>query len=373
MIKIAFVIDTIESPTAGTEKQLLLLIEHLDRTQFQPYLCVLRSSAWLETEFALCPLHILGITSFKRLQTLERIYAFSRFLRREGIAIVQPHFRDAGIAAILAAKLGGVPCIIGTRRNQGYWLTPFELRLQKFLNRWVSAFIANSRNTKEWAVKTEGIPAEKITVIYNAIDLGAFARITEEDRQGVRRRWGIPEDAPVVGIVANLRPVKGIDVFLRAAAIVSRRVPVARFVIVGAGDERQRLEALTVDLGVQDAVRFTGTRTDTALLVSSFDVGVLSSHSESFSNAVVEYLAAGIPVVSTDVGGCREALDTESDRIVPPGDWEVLAAAICDVLERKNGRKRSAWVVDNCTVKGVMKQVEEVYAGWRPGEETRYG
>ena len=124
MIKIAFIIDTIESPTAGTEKQLLLLIKHLDRRKFKPYLCVLRSSQWLREEFDLCELFNAEISSFKKPSAYLNIYRLSRFLRAERIDIVQTHFRDGSIAGILAARISGTKSIVGTRRNQGYWHTP---------------------------------------------------------------------------------------------------------------------------------------------------------------------------------------------------------------------------------------------------------
>ena len=274
MIKIAFVIDTIESPTAGTEKQLLLLLKHLDRTKFKPYLCVLRSSQWLQDEFDLCELYDADIQSFKKLSAFLNIDKLSCFFRAEGIDIVQTHFRDASIAGIVAARIASVKAIVGTRRNQGYWYTPGELRIQKLLNRWVTAFISNSQSTMQWVMVTEGVSEEKINVIYNAVDLELFEGITSNDRIAVRNELGIPCDAPVVGIVANLRPVKGLDVFLLAAAVVNEQVPETQFVIVGEGEERQRLEDQAQEIGISNRICFTGRRADIPFLLGAFDVGV---------------------------------------------------------------------------------------------------
>ena len=120
MIKIAYVIDTIESPTAGTEKQLLLLIKHLNRSRFEPHLCVLRSSKWLREEFSECPVFEVGVNSFKRPRSYVGILKFAIFLKNERFNIVQPFFRDSSIVGIIAANLARVKTVVGTRRNQCY-------------------------------------------------------------------------------------------------------------------------------------------------------------------------------------------------------------------------------------------------------------
>ncbi|MEW5746932.1 MAG: glycosyltransferase [Nitrospirota bacterium] len=334
MIKIAFVIDTIDSPTAGTERQLLMLLKHLDRRQFDPYLCVLRSSAWLEQEFDLCPLHVAGIRSFKQLGSWRRLWRFARFLKREGIAIVQTHFRDSDIAGIIAARLAGTAAIIATRRNQGYWHKRGEVALKKLLSRRATVIIANSQSTKQWTAAVEGVPAERIRVIHNGIELEAYPGSDPVLRERCRRQLGLSGNTCCIGVVANLRPVKGIDVFLRAAAQVARRVDDVRFLIAGEGEERAALMRLAAELGLGGAVRFLGRRRDVPSLLAAFDIGVLSSHSESFSNALIEYMAAGLPVVTTDVGGSREAVeDGVSGFVVPVGDDHRMAEAIIRIAE----------------------------------------
>lgn len=366
MIRIAFVIDTIESPTAGTEKQLLLLIKHLDRTRFQPYLCVLRTSEWLEREFDLCPLFVAHIHSFKQMSSLRGIVRLSRYFRDEGIGIVQVHFRDSSIAGILAAKLAGVGVIVATRRNQGYWYTPRELMLQKLLNRWVSLFIANSENTREWAIRTEGIDPERIKVIHNGVDLAPFQQGTAERPAAFRAGLGFPADAVLVGIVANLRKVKAHDVFLRAAKNVAEKVPLARFVIIGDGPERPTLEYLCTELELNTHVRFLGKRTDIPAILACLDIGVLSSSSESFSNAIVEYMAAGLPVLTTDVGGAREAVDDGINGfIVPVGDFDEMGQRIIELLKAdtikemgQESRKRS---LERFALTSMIEKTEHLY------------
>lgn len=332
MINVAFIIDVIESPTAGTEKQLVSLIKGLDRSVFNPYLCALRRSTWLADEFNLCPVHFLDAGSFKNPKTYLNILKFSRFLKSNKIDILQTHFRDANMAGILAAKIAGTKTIISTRRNQGYWHTSLDRVILRLINRWVDRFIANSVSTKAWAEDAEGIPPEKISVIHNGMDLESF-RASRSLRKAVRAELGIKDTDPVAGVVANLRPVKGLDIFLRAAALVKKSLPEAKFLIIGEGPERENLQKLSTSLGLDKSVMFLGRRQDIPRLLGALDAGALTSHSESFSNAVVEYLASGLPVVCTDVGGCREAVeDGVNGYVVRPGDHAQAAEGLLQVL-----------------------------------------
>lgn len=365
MIKIAFVIDTIESPTAGTEKQLLMLIKHLDRSRFHPILCVLRSSRWLEDEFDLCPLHLVGIESFKSFRGWMAVIRFSRFLSTEGVRIVQTHFRDSSIAGILAARMAGVAAIVGTRRNQGYWYNTIELGIQKFLNRWVSVFVANAESTRQWAARIEGIDPCKIRVVYNGVNLERFYKGTEQQCRQFRKNLGFAEDSLVVGIVANLRPVKAIDTFIKAAGEIVERCTNVNFIIVGDGPERARLEQFSAECGTEPFVRFLGKRVDIPELLSCIDVGVLSSDSESFSNSIVEYMAASLPVVCTDAGGAREAVCTENGFVVNPGDWTDMGKRIVEVIHSDRrlemgqaSRRRS---MDVFSVDSMIRETQNIY------------
>jgi glycosyltransferase involved in cell wall biosynthesis len=340
MIKIAYIIDTIESPTAGTEKQLLMLIKHLDRSKFQPYLCVLRTSEWLKNEFDLCPMFVANILSFKSFKGLWAIRTLSQFLENNAINIVQTHFRDASIAGIVAARLALIPCVIGTRRNQGYWMTAVDRLIQKYLDRWVTCYIANSQNTKQWQIETEKISEDRIHVIHNGFDLSKFDKIPKDTRGQIRKALDIPYDALVVTIVANLRGVKDHKLFLKAAQRVYASQPASHFILVGNGPEQATLQSISSDLGIDRVVYFLGMRHDIPEILGASDIGVLSSKSESFSNAVVEYMAAGLPVVATDVGGVREAIeDGVTGYVVPAGDWKQLAKQILEVMSSGCMRK----------------------------------
>lgn len=351
MIKIAYIIDTIVVETAGTEKQLLLLLNNLNREKFKPYLCVLHRSDWLDYNYQGDPYFLAQITSFKTFSALTGILGLAQFLKRERIDIVQTFFSDANKAGILAARIAGIKCIVSSRRNQGYWHTWGELAVLRLINRWVDLFIANSQSTCNWAQQVEQIPAKKIEVIYNGLDLTLFGQNSRLLREKYRQELGLLNETLVVGIVANLRPVKAHDVLLRAAKLVIDKLPNAQFLLIGDEEEQcaMGLRTLVHELGIADNVHFLGQRTDVSELLSTIDIGVLSSNSESSSNATAEYLAAGLPVVSTDVGGAREAIeDGWNGFVVEVGDYVALAERILEItlsgsfLEMgKRGRQRA--------------------------------
>jgi glycosyltransferase involved in cell wall biosynthesis/GT2 family glycosyltransferase len=331
-IRVALMIDAIASPTGGTERQLLMLAKGLDRRRFLPFLCVLRSSEWLKGQVCDCPVHEVGVYSLCAVQTFFSLVRFALFLRRNAIDIVQPHFRDASAIGILAGWMARVPGIVAMRKSQGYWMTRSVSRGQKILNMLPDVFVANSESTRDWVCRVEGIARERICVIHNGSAMSVNVSRNGSGSEA-RKLLGLDGAVPVAGIVANLRPVKRVDVFLRAAALVLAEVPDAIFVIVGEGDQRPDLEELADALGVRERTLFLGSRQDVESVLPAFDVGVLSSDSESFSNSVVEYMAAGLPVAATDVGGCREALEgSRAGILVRPGDATGLGRAIVQLL-----------------------------------------
>lgn len=366
MIKIAFIIDTIESPTAGTEKQLLMLIKHLDRTKFQPYLCVLRKSEWLEQEYKESELIEIGVPSFVNPVSYLNIAKFIHILKKLKIDIVQTHFVEGNKVGTIAAKLAGIKTIIGTRRNQGYWHNKLEILLLGVLNRSVSYFLANSENTRQWAVKTEGIQPNRIHVIHNSLETELYLKGSDIECSSFRETLNFPCKATVIGIVANLRPVKAIDVFIRAAKMVSEKCPTARFIVIGEGPEREMLEQLCAELGIDSLVIFMGRRLDISKILGCIDIGILSSNSESFSNAIVEYMAASLPVVCTDVGGAKEAVENNvNGYVVPSRDHKAMAERIVSIINSENmalfGQNSRDKAERLFSLPAIMKKYEQFY------------
>ena len=200
------------------------------------------------------------------------------------------------------------------------------------------------------SIRAQGlVPAQRLTVVPNGIDVDRFAQARARfDDRAFRQRWAIPEGYLLVGSVGELRPLKGHEDFLRAAAIVGRHFPNTCFLIAGIdasdkGEHRAALERLIVDLDLREHVRLFGWLDDLPSFYYSLDVFVSASHTESFGLAIAEALASGTPVVATRTEGAEEILaPVDTDWLVPVGDVEALATAVASRLENPEASRRAA-------------------------------
>ena len=335
-IKIAFIID--ELNLGGTEKQLLKTIELLNKDKFESILICLRPSDYFYRLDIPCEKCTLDVYSLLSIHGFLKFLWFVFHLRKHRIDIVQTYFFDSTVFGVLAARIAGVKVIISCKRDLGFWYTSKLLRVLKLVNIFVHRFLVNSNAVKVHISKHEKIPSEKIDVIYNGIDVSL--EYTAQSYPPSRESLGILPSDYVVGIVANLnRPVKRIDLFIKAAAIVLDEVKNVQFVIVGDGHLKEQLMKLRKILGISERVIFVGRQDKVRPYISLFDVGVLCSNSEGFSNSILEYMAAGIPVVATAVGGNKEVIEQEVTGIlVAPGDYKSMAEKICTLLKDRRRR-----------------------------------
>ncbi|MGE4421872.1 MAG: glycosyltransferase [Pseudodesulfovibrio sp.] len=329
-VRIAFIIDYIESPTAGTEKQLNTILENLDGRTFQPCLCILRASDWSRSEYK-GEIYHAEIPSFRSLSFVPRLIRLARFLKENEFDIVHTFHRDGDLFGTMAARLAGIPVIVGSRRDQGYWLNRKERALRKLIRRFQTHFITNAHSTKRQMIAQERIPEGIIEVIPNGIDLSLFA--PSDARESLRAEWGAEAGDILVGCVATLRPVKDHDGVIRGFAQACSENPRLKLVLVGDGRCRPDLERLASELGVRSRVEFLGKRKDVPRILSALDAGLLFSKSESMSNTILEYLAAGLPVVCSDVGDAGEMVDDANGALVPSGDVRALATGLIGLAD----------------------------------------
>jgi len=282
-VRVCFMIDNLSGNTSrvvlgGSELQLLTLIEQLDRRKVSPYLCLLdgENEASRSVEPDGCPVLRLGVRSLWRPGVVRAAWRLGRLLRRENIDVLQTHFPDSTHFGVAVSKLAGVPRVVPTRRCLGHSLTRRERRLGRLCSRWVDAILANSQACRRAVIAQEAAPADSVTVIENGIDLNRFGCIAPV---GAARN-GRP---PTIGTVANLRPIKGTDVFVRAAAALVPRHPQARFMIAGSGDAEYAW-GLIRRHGVGDRVVLRGWVEDIGAFLAELDVAVLASYSEGFAS-----------------------------------------------------------------------------------------
>ena len=307
------------------------------------------------------------LTSFYDLNFVKQLWRFARRLREREIEVVQTHDFYTNVFGMAGAALARVPARVAARRETEGMRSAAQKKVERAAYRLAHRVVANAEAVAA-QLSAEGVPRAKVVTIYNGLDVARLTPPAGRTRAEARASFGLPEEKPLVTIVANLRhAVKDHPTFLRAAARVVRAVPEAAFALAGEGELVAPMKALAEELGVAKQTFFTGRCKDVAGLLYASDVCVLSSRAEGFSNSILEYMAAGRPVVATDVGGAREAIvQGETGFVVPPGDDLSLAAYVVGLLERpamaramgEAGRRR---VLENFSCEAQLARTYALY------------
>jgi glycosyltransferase involved in cell wall biosynthesis len=314
------------------------------------------------------------LNSFYDLHTARQLRRFAQYLKRHEIDVVHTHDFYTNIFGMAGAALARVPVRIASRRESSV-----RAESQKFVERCAyrlaHAVIANCEDVRQQLIR-DGVPAAKVRTIHNGFD---FARLhtAQTERSEILRGLNLPERGRFVTIMANMRAhvrhpepacLKDHPTFLRAAKRVSENVPDATFIIAGEGELMEATQELAQSLGIADRTFFIGRCQDVGAVLSISDVCVLSSRSEGFSNAILEYMAAGRPVVATDVGGAREAIvHRESGYLVAAGDDEGMAQHIASLLlqpelARSMGECGKRIVTEKFSSQKQLQNVESLYS-----------
>jgi glycosyltransferase involved in cell wall biosynthesis len=303
----------------------------------------------------------------------------ARLVREHQIEMVHAHVaRDYPLAALAVRRSRPAQLVI-TRH------VLFRLnRLHAVTFRQAGRVIAVSRAVESALLNQRILPAHKITVIPNGIDFQCFdASLQGFERDDLTRRLNIAPESLLIGTVGEIKPQKGHEDFLRAAALIAREKGSAHFIIAGAdatakGEHQRALEGLVRELGLTSRVHFTGWLKAIAPLMASLDLYISASHTESFGLAIVEAMASGLPVVATDTAGALEIIDAEeTGLIVPVGDPQALAACVLDLLgdEEKRARLKTAARArarERFSLDRMVDQTERVYFELREkGEEKQ--
>lgn len=314
-----FIIDCYRNPYAGTEGQLYKLLEGLDRSRYLPELAVFRDSAYLRGHALPVPVEVLGINRLLSPVNWLRLYRFFRRKRRAGFRLAHIFFNDASIICPPLLRLLGFRVII-SRRDLGFWHTRFNLLPLRINRRLVDRVVVNSRAVGELTMRREGYPAQRVSIIYNGYPVPQSSPPDRPPRAAT---------APLqVVMVANIRPIKRIEDAMRAVHALGEAGVDCRLTLVGDGDD-SGLRDLCSRLGITARVEFAGPSRDVAGLLADFDAGLLCSDSEGFSNTLVEYQLAGLPVVCSAVGGNVELVEHGLNGLLyPAGDIDALAGQL---------------------------------------------
>lgn len=355
MIKIAYIIDNIATPSAGTEKQLLYLLNRLDRDKFEPHLVCLYPSEWMKNQVFPCPVHYLGVHSLFSLDFFKGRKKFKELHQEHNFDIVQTFFKDGNIIGTLFADHADCPVIISSRRNIGYWHDKLQISILRYLEKRTDYYLANSQSAVEMTIEIEKAERKKFTVIYNGLDLDRFKNVDPNLRLEVRDCWKISDDDILIGAVANLRPVKNIDIMIEAALLLKDDHPELKYVVIGEGPMRGELQQKIDSYDLKNRFFLAGRIDDVIGPLTAFDIAVLPSANESFSNSLIEYMAAGKPIIAGAVGGNVEAIaDNSTGLLYNPSNPDELAEKIKTFLaDREN-----AYTMGDCAAKTAFEKYD---------------
>jgi len=341
-IKIAFLADKIEAEKAGTEKQLAQVVKRLNRDLFDVYLISLVNTKWLQGKSKNYKCYVLNYKGLLKPEIPLTISLLARHQKEEEFDIIHTFFNDSIFVAFLSRMfLDPQPILLSSRRDMGlgqdelWYHKLFRLSLP-VVNLAYDGIVVNSRALAKWVHRRELVKNDKIKIIPNGIDIPKKREpIPDLLKQQKADVW--------VGVVANLKPIKRIDVFLRAFQLVQKKsLPLKiKAIILGDGILREDLTSLARNLDIQSDVYFVGSVDNVITYLQNIDIGVLSSDKEGLSNAIIEYMACGVPVVATNVGGNSELVDNGINGfLVGPDDFTALADALFKMVRSNELRKK---------------------------------
>ena len=350
-------IQTLE--TGGTERQFAALAQSLNMEKFRLQLgCIRQRGTFLDGIGEIPQFPIGG--SLYGMQSVRSRIRLATHLRHSEIAIAHAFDFYANLTLIPAARMARVPVVIGSQRQLGDLLTAAQARAQHAMFRWCDAVVCNSHAAADRLIK-RGMKKDKVVVVGNGLAASAFAK--------AQPALARSPEVLRVGMIARMNAsYKNHATFLQAASRIHQRFPNVEFALVGDGPLRSELERQAESLGLGQSARFLGDRRDMPEVLASLDISVLPSDSESLSNVIMESMAAGLPVVASNVGGNPELIQSETGILVPPGNQDALVAAIerllKDASERSTlGRNAKDHAQENFTIERMQARYEDLYSG----------
>ena len=308
-----------------------------------------------------CPIYLLPLQRTYDLTALRSALDLRTFIRQQQIQIVQTYFESSDLWAGFVTKTMSNAKLIWSRRDMGILRARKHRLAYRLMAGVPDAVFAVSEQVRRHSIEVDRIDPARVQTIYNGLDLRDWDTAS---------RPATPSDELLVTTVGNIRRVKGHDVFIKAAASIVPHFPNVSFSIAGdvlEPDYFAELQALVRDLNLSDRFHFAGGVTDMRQHLSAADIFVLPSRSEGFSNAIIEAMAASLPVVATNVGGNSEAVkDGFTGFLVPPDDPAALAAAISRLLSDQSqakamGAAGKAIVAENFTTEVMMTRIASAY------------
>lgn len=361
MKNIVLLSDCIANLTGGAEKQIYELAKRLDKNKYKVTVisldCLGQASPEWFTSVG-CQYRRFRVVRIYGLSGLLQGIRFFNFLKKEKINIIQTYHFSSDMWGTFWGKLAGVPVIYSNRRDMGFWRKPWHIHAYRWINQWVSKIIVVSNSIRDMVLLTEEVPEGRIEVIYNGVDLPV-----DPPKPSLAEL----KDNLVIMHVASLSPVKGHVYLLEAFKDILGQFKDAKLVLIGEDMLNGSIQDQALKMGLKDQVLFLGERKDVSSLLTIADICVLPSLSEGMSNAILEYMAAGKPVIASNVGGNPELVQNGyNGLLVDKENSGQLKDALLDLLQNKEkrltlGQNGLSMVKTKFTMQAMLAHYEKLY------------
>lgn len=369
--RIVLLTDCLADLAGGAEKQIYELAKGLDKSLYDVF--VVSLDTWGEAprdviEAAGSQLHVFKVVRVYGLSGLRQGIRFKKFLKDNNIDVLLTYHFSSDMWGTFWGHLAGVKTIISNRRDMGFWRNNFHVLAYKLMNNWVNKIVVVSDSIKSMVMTTEKIKDACVEVIYNGVHLPVPSA---KSPSGIRSNLGLKAADIVIMHVANLKPIKGHQYLLEAFAHVIAEFPQCKLVLIGKDEMGGKVQEQAKSLNILEHVLFLGKQDNVPELLEAADICVLPSLSEGMSNSILEYMAAGKPVIATNVGGNPELInDAYNGCLVDKANAaqlkEALKALVRDKETReKMGRNGRHLVEKEFAMPAMVKQYERLFGGIR--------
>ncbi|MGE0267439.1 MAG: glycosyltransferase family 4 protein [Candidatus Omnitrophota bacterium] len=355
--RIVYIVDNLK--TGGAQTQLSRLVEGLSGKDFEiSVICLGDSNPKLVDQIGKSRVTFFPMKCIWTIGFWMNFNRMVRLLKKLKPDVVHAYLNTSNVFGAWAAKKTNVPYIVTSRRDMGHFRSGRIAAMEKWSNRFCHKVVCVSTAVKDKTIKEEHLPEEKAVVLYGGVDTELFKKQPSEDNA-----------APLtVGMVATMdRPMKGHFDFLKAAKILADRGKKVRFVLVGDGGLRPGLEEFVRTAKIEKVVQFKGPSNNVQQELGEMDIFVLPSHSEGFSNAVLEAMSMEVPVLANALEGNLEIIDDRSSgMLVDPRDVRQMADRIAEYVDRRSelklmGQKARKKILENFTIGHMVNRYETFY------------
>ncbi len=356
------------SAFGGGPRVFLQIMEGISKNEFNIFSCCPFNQSQEER------LKVIGVRSVNAdldNNPLISILKLSKIIRSKSIRLVHSQGPRADFYARIASRIANVPVIntvavVVDNYDVMFLRKILYILCDRLTQRFVNKFIVVSQSLQEFLIKEHGIAPDKVTKIYNGIELDQYKPNLEQSEK-IRKEFLVREDEFVVGSIGRLTYEKGHEFLLKSVPKVSEAFPRTKFVLVGDGQLKLKLENLARELEISQNCMFLGFRDDIQEVLSSFDVFVLPSIMEGHPIAILEAMAMAKPIVASDIDGIREQVENgRTGILIPPGDPKALAEGINQLLKdrfqaHKFGMEARKQVEEIFDIRRQVALHEEVY------------